>query len=109
MDSENPSKKFIQEQAFESFWKLYWRRVGKGAARKAFAVMVRDEKTFREVMAGIKAQTPLMLAREIIYVPHASTWLRSERWTDEVEHIGGERVWMDGVTPRNSDDEDYVL
>ncbi len=70
--------------AFEDFWKAYPRKVGKGAARKAYAKALRftDHDT---IMGALSDQRPAMEAKESQYIPHASTWLNQERWEDEPE------------------------
>jgi len=70
--------------AFEDFWRAYPRKVGKGAARKAYAKALRltDHDT---IMVALSDQRPAMEAKESQYIPHASTWLNQERWEDEPE------------------------
>lgn len=69
-------------ERFEEFWKAYPRRVGRGAARKAWA-KVTLEADPDEIIVGAKryAADP---RRDPNFTAHPSTWLNAERWTDEV-------------------------
>lgn len=66
--------------AFEMFWRAYPRRIGKGAARKAFDRAIR-KTTLATMLHAI--------AEYIEHKPawadycHPSTWLNGERWDDE--------------------------
>jgi hypothetical protein len=69
---------------FDEFWRVYPRRVGKAAARKAWLKATRVASP-EDIIAGAEraarsweaAQTSLQ------YVPHPATWLNAERWTDD--------------------------
>lgn len=69
---------------FDEFWTRYPRKVGKGAAQKAYAKAVKaiahDDLMFAlsRQLAGIEAKDPQ-------FRPHPATWLNSERWNDEPE------------------------
>ena len=70
-------------RGFDDFWKLYPRRVGKGAARRAWAKAVSrgaDPAAILEAAARLPAE---YAGRELCYVPHPSTWLNGERWEDD--------------------------
>ena len=71
-----------KEEAFETFWKCYPRRVAKGAARTAFAKAIK--KTDLETM--LKAITEYVAKKpEKIDFKHPATWLNGECWDDEWE------------------------
>ena len=68
------------EDAFETFWRAYPRRIGKGAARTEFTKAI------------VKTSLQAMLAALDAYVAHKpswqdfahpKTWLHQERWDDE--------------------------
>ena len=78
------------------FWSAYPRKVGKGAARKAYAKALR--KTTAETLQGGAER----VAREhadrkrrprpedrgtdpLTFVPHPATWLNRESWADELD------------------------
>lgn len=69
--------------AFEVFWTAYPRKVGKGAARKRFDTAIK--KTTLEVMlSAIEAQkkSDQWTKDGGQFIPHPSTWLNQERWSD---------------------------
>lgn len=70
---------------FEDFWTAYPRKIGKGAARKAFAAAIK-KATIEEISSGLNNQREALLAKEQKYIPHASTWLNGERWNDDPTH-----------------------
>lgn len=66
---------------FDAFWTVYPSKVGKGAARRAWAKAVKAAGGFEAIIAGAErfAADP---NREDAFTPHASTWLNAERWDD---------------------------
>jgi uncharacterized protein YdaU (DUF1376 family) len=87
-----------QQTWFEEFWREYWRPVAKKPAQAAYTKHVTTAEQFAAVMAGVRAQKPEMLRREISKRPHAMTWLNQERWLDEVgpsEHCAIEQGLRD--------------
>jgi len=70
---------------FAEFWERYPRRIGKAAARKAYAKALKAG-THDEIMFGLSQQMPSLVSREQQYIPHPSTWLTQERWNDEPDH-----------------------
>ena len=68
---------------FDAWWAIYWRRVARKPAEKAFRAHVKTEERFQQVMRATQTQTPAMEAREPDKRPHGATWLNGERWTDE--------------------------
>lgn len=73
-----------QETWWADFWNAYWLKRSRKAARQAFAKQVRSLTRFQEVMGAVQAQSPEMLARQSQHRPQAATWLRGERWADDV-------------------------
>ena len=85
--STNPASDSKYKQIdgwFDQCWSGYWRKVGRKAALKAFRQRVTTEETFKQVLAGIEAQRPTMLAKEEQDRVHFSTFVNGERWLDEV-------------------------
>jgi len=73
------------EQWFEgTFWPLYPRKVGKGAARAAAKRKAKTPEIRVAIIAGLKKQLPAMAEKDPEYIPHPATWLNQERWLDEV-------------------------
>ncbi len=73
-----------QAESFERFWREYPRKIGKGAARRAWAAALRiaDEQT---ITAALQRQLKARLYPDPTYTPYPSTWLNQERWEDEIE------------------------
>ena len=96
-----------QTDAFEAFWKLYPRRVGKLLAQTKWEAITRgglhtwimDKDSGQRVPVFLKATAAEILAgtkrfRDGLYgsgyelkveerfIPHASTWLNQGRWLD---------------------------
>ena len=70
---------------FEIVWKAYPRKVGKGAARKAWAKLAPDTPLVQKMLDAIDWQRrqPNWLQDGGRFVPHLSTWINQERWEDE--------------------------
>ncbi len=75
------SKKNLDTNLFDEFWKAYPRKVGKQAAEKAYA---KAAKTTEEnvIIAGARryADDP---NRVDAFTAHPTTWLNAGRWNDE--------------------------
>lgn len=70
---------------FAEFWLLYPRKVGKGAAEKAFAQMLKNGVDWDVVRHALELQLSGLKAKEPRFVPHPATWLNQRRWLDEPE------------------------
>lgn len=70
---------------FDDFWKLYPRRVARKDAEKAWKG-IRSED-YPQIFAAIEQakQTDDWQRDNWRYVPYPATYLRGERWTDELE------------------------
>jgi hypothetical protein len=66
------------DSEFEPVWEIYPRKVGKGAARKAFR-LARKKADLSSIVAGIKR---IDRSVEEKFIPHMATWLNGERWLD---------------------------
>jgi len=67
---------------FDAFWSIVPRKVGKGAARKAYtkALALTDPDT---LLRGMKRYAESVRSTEERYICHPATWLNQERWDDE--------------------------
>lgn len=86
--SKNTSSNWAAADAaeFDRFWAAYPRRIGKEAARKAWAKAVKQAEP-GSVLAGAKAfaEQCEQNRTETKFIPHPSTWLNAGRWQDEAE------------------------
>jgi hypothetical protein len=73
-------KSLSDQHLFECFWTVYPRKVGKGAARKAYRNALK-RASHAEIMAGAKAYAASKPDPQ--FTAHASTWLNADRWLDE--------------------------
>jgi hypothetical protein len=62
---------------FEAFWEVYPRKVGKGAARKAYRHALK-RASHAEILAGAKRYRP-----DPGFTKHPTTWLNADCWLDE--------------------------
>ncbi len=71
-------------ERFEGFWKFYPRGEGRQAAIRAWDRLRPDDALIVEIGRALTAQkaSPEWMAG--IGIPHASTYLNEQRWTDEV-------------------------
>jgi hypothetical protein len=74
---------------FEDFWGVYPRKVGKGAARKAYRNALKRASE-AEILAGARAYAASKPDPK--YTAHATTWLNADRWLDEPERKPGANV-----------------
>lgn len=69
-------------QEFKDFWTLYPRKVGKGAAWKAWKAMKPPHGTVLSAVSS-QAKSKEWMKDGGQYIPHPSTWLNQRRWEDE--------------------------
>jgi len=84
----------LSDDAFETFWRAYPRRIGKGGARKKFEAAIR------------KTDLATMLAAIRVYMrckpswmdfKHPATWLHNECWHDEWDTPSPARNYADAA------------
>ncbi|MBS7790088.1 helix-turn-helix domain-containing protein [Roseococcus sp. SDR] len=68
---------------FASWWALYPRKVGKDAARTAYAAALRRGATPYQLVEALKRQR---WPDEMRFIPHPRTWLAQGRWQDDPRH-----------------------
>jgi len=69
---------------FDLFWEIYPRKVGKGAARKAWKKIKEPGLTLEKIEGALAWQknTEQWGKDHGAYIPHPSTYLNEERWLD---------------------------
>lgn len=71
---------------FEDVWNIYPRKVGKGGARKAWEKITMTPELVATIKKSIEVHKRTeQWSESPKYIPHLSTFLNQERWTDEVE------------------------
>lgn len=78
--------------AFNEFWGLYPRKIGKKYAGACFWRAVEEGATTGEIIVGLRLFLD-NLPEERQFIPHPSTWLNQGRWEDEYE----QRVKFEGL------------
>jgi hypothetical protein len=68
--------------AFNEFWDVYPRKLGKGEAKRAFEKAVRKHGA-DVVMDGVRSLASDPNLPEPQFIPRAATWLNGERWGDD--------------------------
>jgi hypothetical protein len=70
----------------EDFWPRYRRKVGKGAALKAYKAA--RKKASRElILSALDAYRAATDHKDMGYIKHPSTWLNAESWHDDPEAL----------------------
>jgi len=71
--------------AFENFWKLYPKKLGKGKAfEKWKSLKIERNGLLEKVMDSVVNEVPLRAVRgEVRYVQNPATWLNASGWEDE--------------------------
>lgn len=107
--NRNRIKETIDQISFDRFWSVYPRKIGKGAAKKAW-IKLKPWKTgdlVEIILSAIEAQKPHW--KDPQFIPHPATWLNQERWADSVEaekpasagpQINPRNQWRDPETGR---------
>lgn len=69
---------------FDEFWKAYPNKVGKDAARKAFAKRSPGKKLLADMLQalGMQKQTEKWMKQGGQFIPNPATWLNEGRWQD---------------------------
>lgn len=77
----------LQEKRFEQFWAVYPRKVGKGAAHKAWMKIKPTTELFNKIMSSVEnAKKSKQWQKDNgQYVPNPATWLNEGRWDDEFD------------------------
>ena len=70
----------------EEFWRKYPKKVGKGAAEKAFDKIKPTQQVFERMLSAIEKQKNSAQWKKDNgqYIPNPATWLNQQRWEDEV-------------------------
>lgn len=87
-----------RESAFDAFWSIYPKKVGKGEAIKAFKKLKPADYPLLVPAVEKQKQSKQWQRDGGQYIPNPATWLNQQRWLDEVQDATpGVRddSWMD--------------
>lgn len=76
--------------AFEKFWLVYPRKIGKAAALKAFEKAAKKREP-AYIIAYVITWTNQGNLPEMQYIPHPTTWLNQERWEDDLSAVAASK------------------
>ncbi|MCP4640625.1 MAG: hypothetical protein GY851_09340 [bacterium] len=80
-EGEGETERETEGESFNEFWEHYPHRVGKKAARKAWAA-AKDKPDLPALLNALdRAKRSKQWADG--FIPHPATWLNGERWNDE--------------------------
>lgn len=82
--------------AFDKFWKIYPRKIGKAKAKDAFNKAV-IKVPLLTIMDAVSEYAHSVQGKDAKFIPHASTWLNHERWDDEIEAPDGVDIEFRGM------------
>jgi hypothetical protein len=68
---------------FDVFWKSYPRKVGKAAAEKVFVKLKTTDVKLTSILTALENQKSSKQWQDKQFIPHPTTWLNQQRWTDE--------------------------
>ena len=99
----------IQER-FDRFWKIYPKKVGKGAALKSFKKIKPGEELTQKMIGAVEAQkkSAMWLRNNGQYIPNPSTWLNQGRWEDELPQENRYQQEQDDLRDRGLENWDDV-
>jgi hypothetical protein len=92
------------DEEFSIFWATFPRKVAKADARKAWAQTKDIRPDIAILLSAIKAQskTEQWMRGGGQFIPYPATWLRGERWEDELEvtlpGVVNEKPWHETST-----------
>lgn len=71
---------------FDTFWAAYPKKVAKADARKAWLQTKDIRPELAKLLSAVTAacKTEQWMRGSGQFIPHAATWLRGERWEDEL-------------------------
>ena len=89
---------------FQEFWNVWPKRCAKADARKAWAQTKDIRPELTNLLNAVKAacKTEAWMKDGGKYIPHPATWLRGERWDDELEvklpNVVNDKPWHETAT-----------
>ena len=73
-------------RTFEDFWKAYPRHIAKKDARKAWDHLNPQNGQSEAIVDAVEQQKlHQWQGKDVQFIPYPATWLRGERWEDELE------------------------
>lgn len=75
------------DERFEKFWEVYPKKIGKGAALKAFKKIKPSAELLQTMVNAVETQkqSQQWTKDNGQFIPNPATWLNQERWNDQLE------------------------
>lgn len=75
------------QERFNEFWQVYPKKIGKGAAEKAYKRVHPDQQLHERMLNAVydAKQSRQWRTDNGRYIPNPATWLNQRRWEDELE------------------------
>ncbi len=106
-ESESKSKsksETSRASAFDAWWKIYPKKVGKEAARKAFAKVKVPVETLISAVESQKSSEQ-WCKNNGQFIPNPTTWLNQGRWSDELHMKEGSSFQSNKVDANAADEQ----
>lgn len=77
----------VQQERFKEFWRCYPRKVGKGAAEKAWDKIKPNKALLPQILSALDQQKEREQWQRDNgrYIPNPATWLNQKRWEDDID------------------------
>ena len=96
-----PSSLPITKGMFDQFWKIYPKKVDKGAVltrwNKLCSIPPNQRPTWRQIRLAIINQKKSERWQDPKFIPNGTTWLNQQRWLDDAAEM---KCYMDAKTPQ---------
>lgn len=79
--SRSPKQDLVD---FETWYRAYPRKVGRGDAAKAWRQTKKDRPSIAELLAALEIQAASSKWSDKTYIPHPTSYLRALRWQDDL-------------------------
>lgn len=92
------------DEDFKLFWECYPRKIAKAETKKAWAQTKHIRPDVSILVMAVKAQskTEQWIKGGGQFIPYPATWLRGERWEDEIQislpDVVNEKLWHETST-----------
>jgi hypothetical protein len=88
-EQEHQELEKVTDPLFDAFWVVYPRQVDRVGTLRAWKALRPSRDLAENIVTAIKAQNASgQLGDDVLYIPYPSSWLRDERWEDEIDHVG---------------------
>jgi DNA-binding transcriptional MocR family regulator len=86
-DNNNNNEDKIYICSFESFWRVYPKRVAKKKANDIYNRIATSKKIEECIMQGLQNYIKKWRSEktDVQYIPNPTTWLNQKRWEDEIQ------------------------